>query len=100
MQRATGARWCAMHSLADDRHAGKPKAVNALPRRASRVIKRLARGEVYYALGRFARIRRSYSRMRAALEHFGSQPQLPAYAVSLFPECDVLHAVAAIRRDG
>jgi hypothetical protein len=89
-----------MHCLADDRHAGNPEAANALPRRASRVIERLARGEVYYALGRFARVRRSYSRLRAVLEHFGGGPQLPAYPVSLFPECNVLQATAAIRRDG
>jgi hypothetical protein len=84
-----------MHSLADDRHAGNPKTASA-----SRVIKRLARGEVYYALGRFARVRRSYSRFRAVLEQFAGEPQSPAYPVSLFPECDVLHAVAAIRREG
>lgn len=64
------------------------------------VARRLARGEIYYALGRFARGRRTYSQLRALLDRVKGEPRLPVRKVSLFPECRVDEAVESLRRDG
>jgi hypothetical protein len=67
--------------------------------RPSQVARRLLNGEVYYAIGRFARARRAYSRVRGLCDRFAGAPDLPLHSVPLFPDCDVAEAVAAVRRD-
>ncbi|MGH7089924.1 MAG: hypothetical protein ACREFQ_13595, partial [Stellaceae bacterium] len=64
------------------------------------MARRLARGEVYYALGRFAVARRAYSSLRVGLEAVKGAPALPLTSVTVFPEIVVAEAVANLRRDG
>jgi hypothetical protein len=64
-----------------------------------RVAKRLLRGEVYYAMGRFARVRRTYSRVRALRERVAGAYELPLHPIPLFRDCDAAQAVTALRRD-
>jgi hypothetical protein len=68
--------------------------------RSRSVARRLARGEIYYALGRFAVARRAYSSLRVALEAIKGAPALPLATTSVFPDVDVSATVAALRRDG
>lgn len=79
-------------------HDRAPPAPFALRPRG--VARRLARGEIYYVLGRFARGRRAYSRLRALLDRVRGAPVLPGGQASLFPDCDVGEVVASLRRDG
>ena len=76
---------------------GRKVAFSLRPRA---VVRRLARGELYYALGRFARGRRAYSSLRVALDLVKGAPALPLAKTSAFPDLDVATSVASLRRDG
>lgn len=60
------------------------------------IARRLAAGELHYALGRFETVRRGYSLVRG----FGRRPRSgPALVPTLFPRVDVAAAVEAVRQE-
>jgi hypothetical protein len=87
-------------STLPDPHPAGGDGSAAFSLRPARIAGRLARGEVWYAVGRFARIRRAYSGARALLERIEGQPLRQHYRETLFPALDVAAAVASLRRDG
>jgi hypothetical protein len=73
---------------------------DAFSLRPSAVLQRLSRGEIYYAVGRFARARRAYSQVRAVSDLLTGGPALPIGKSTLFADCDVDAVVGALRHDG
>ena len=68
--------------------------------RPAAVARRLARGEIYYAIGRFARVRRGYSRLRALLDWLPRNPSVPIESASLFPGLEPASTAAELAREG
>ncbi len=89
-----------MSALHDPHPAPRHLAKAAFSLRPTRVASRLARGEIWYAIGRFARIRRAYSGMRALLERVDRRRVRNHYQGSLFPAFEVADAVATLRSEG
>jgi len=89
-----------MMSAPADSHQLSRAGSSAFSLRPTRILGRLARGEIWYALGRFARVRRGYSSVRALLERLDPGAAEVPYPVSVFPELDVAGTAAILRREG
>jgi hypothetical protein len=89
-----------MSALRDRRSLSQPAPAGRFSLQPARVASRLARGEIWYAVGRFARVRRAYSGVRGVLDGVGPRYAQEHYRASLFPDFDVAAAVATLRRDG
>ena len=87
-------------SALGDPHPMRYRASAAFSLRPGRVVSRLARGEIWYAIGRFARVRRAYSATRGLLDRLDRRPVREPYGVTLFPDLKVSEAVATLRREG
>jgi hypothetical protein len=89
-----------MDALREPRASHHRMAEGTFSLRPARVVARLARGEIWYAVGRFGRMRRAYSQARALLDRMGREPSLAYYPTSLFPDLDVAQTVAGLHREG
>lgn len=89
-----------MKSLNDTQRVRPRPSPGAFSLRAANVARRLARGEVWYAIGRFAYARRAYSGVRGLLDRIGGRAAPAYYPTSIFPDLDVAQTVAALRREG
>jgi hypothetical protein len=89
-----------MSALGDPHPSSRRPSQPAFTLRPARVAGRLARGEIWYAVGRFGRVRRAYSGVRGLLERFGGGSDLSYYPTSLFPDFDVAEVAETLRREG